>query len=45
MSKEDKRMHILTATHLGKVYEGKVPYTALSGVCGKQNVNKAARCI
>ena len=32
MSKEDKRMHILTATHLGKVYEGKVPYTALSDI-------------
>ena len=32
MSKEDRQMHILTATHLGKVYEGKVPYTALSDI-------------
>ena len=32
MSKEDKRMRILTATHLGKVYERKVPYTALSDI-------------
>ena len=34
-------MSILTTEHLGKIYEGKVPYTALSDINFSQEVVRA----